>query len=312
MWRCRRRPSTSRSSTASPKSRSSSAAREEVATMTGRTADGRIETVTDRAGRLAGRQLRLRRDAGAARHRADHRARRAARHRARRWPGAFPERASRRLRASEAARDEHAGLAKIARGCRSTAGSRRPRSRSRAAPRGCCISLGFCCVSELPLPSGPPRRSRRARRATAKSGSSRSSPRWRISAPTRNGWTTGCIATGCSSPPRSKCRARFFRPDTGLIVADAFGAEIICEAPEHRLPAVDPQEHDAALRARRVAAAAVADRSGRALRVGTLAGSRGHGRASQGVVRRHRPCCSSGAPARRGAARGRSPARPFP
>lgn len=28
-----------------------------------------------------------------------------------------------------------------------------------------------------------------------------------------------------------------FPPDTGLIVADAFGASIICEAPEHRLPA---------------------------------------------------------------------------
>ena len=26
-----------------------------------------------------------------------------------------------------------------------------------------------------------------------------------------------------------------FPPDTGLIVADAFGAELICEAPEHRL-----------------------------------------------------------------------------
>jgi hypothetical protein len=28
-----------------------------------------------------------------------------------------------------------------------------------------------------------------------------------------------------------------FPPDTGLIVADAFGASIMCEAPEHRLPA---------------------------------------------------------------------------
>ena len=42
-----------RAATASPKSRSSSAAPEEVATMTGRTADGRIETVTDHSGRLA-------------------------------------------------------------------------------------------------------------------------------------------------------------------------------------------------------------------------------------------------------------------
>jgi hypothetical protein len=29
-----------------------------------------------------------------------------------------------------------------------------------------------------------------------------------------------------------------FPKDTGLIVADAFGAQMICEAPEHRLPAV--------------------------------------------------------------------------
>jgi len=28
-----------------------------------------------------------------------------------------------------------------------------------------------------------------------------------------------------------------FPPDTGLIVADAFGASLVCEAPEHRMPA---------------------------------------------------------------------------
>src|SRR2546430_10670414 len=28
-----------------------------------------------------------------------------------------------------------------------------------------------------------------------------------------------------------------FPPDTGLIVADAFGAELVCAAPEHRVPA---------------------------------------------------------------------------
>jgi hypothetical protein len=28
-----------------------------------------------------------------------------------------------------------------------------------------------------------------------------------------------------------------FPPDTGLIVADAFGAQMVCEAPEHRLVA---------------------------------------------------------------------------
>ena len=30
---------------------------------------------------------------------------------------------------------------------------------------------------------------------------------------------------------------KIFPPDTGLIVADAFGASVVCEAPEHRLPA---------------------------------------------------------------------------
>ncbi len=29
----------------------------------------------------------------------------------------------------------------------------------------------------------------------------------------------------------------FFPKDTGLIVADAYGAHLFCEAPEHRLPA---------------------------------------------------------------------------
>ena len=46
-----------------------------------------------------------------------------------------------------------------------------------------------------------------------------------------------CIATGCSSPPRVEVPCEIFPPDTGLIVADAFGARFSCEAPEHRLPA---------------------------------------------------------------------------
>ena len=39
------------------------------------------------------------------------------------------------------------------------------------------------------------------------------------------------FATTCEVP------CEIFPKDTGLIVADAFGAEIVCEAPEHRLPA---------------------------------------------------------------------------
>jgi len=45
-----------------------------------------------------------------------------------------------------------------------------------------------------------------------------------------------------------------FPPDTGLIVADAFGGSIVCEAPEHRLCAATRKSmmlrfgHTAALR----------------------------------------------------------------
>ena len=76
------------------KSRSSSAAREEVTTMTGVTADGRIESVRIVPDGSHGRELRLRRDAGAARDRADHRARRAAGDAREALAAAFPERAA--------------------------------------------------------------------------------------------------------------------------------------------------------------------------------------------------------------------------
>ena len=100
----------------------------------------------------------------------------------------------------------------------------------------------------------------------AKSGSSRSSPRSPIFAPTRNGRITACIATGCSSPPAMEVPCEIFPPDTGLIVADAFGAQLVCEAPEHRLPAATRKIDDARLCPRRGAAPAGARRSERALR----------------------------------------------
>ena len=62
---------------------------DEVATMTGRTADGRIETVRVVPDGFAGGELRLRRDAGPAGDRADHRTRRD-RGIARRLGGGFP------------------------------------------------------------------------------------------------------------------------------------------------------------------------------------------------------------------------------
>ena len=57
-----------------------------------------------------------------------------------------------------------------------------------------------------------------------------------------------------------------FPPDAGLIVADAFGASIMCEAPGASAACRDAQEHDARLCARGGAAPGGARRSGRTLR----------------------------------------------
>jgi hypothetical protein len=54
-----------------------------------------------------------------------------------------------------------------------------------------------------------------------------------------------------------------FPKDTGLIVADAFGAEIVCEAPEHRLrPATRRNMMLAFARAAALRLAALADPQG--------------------------------------------------
>jgi hypothetical protein len=98
------------------------------------------------------------------------------------------------------------------------------------------LSLGFSCVSELPLASG--------RRAdlVALGGNGdiwiveikssvadfRADRKWMD-------YRLHCdrlfFATTMSVP------CEIFPPDTGLIVADGFGGSIVCEAPEHRLPA---------------------------------------------------------------------------
>jgi hypothetical protein len=57
---------------------------------------------------------------------------------------------------------------------------------------------------------GPARRSRRSRRRR-RIVDRRSSRRLPTFVPTRSGSIIGCIAIGCFSPPRSTCRARFFR-----------------------------------------------------------------------------------------------------
>jgi hypothetical protein len=98
------------------------------------------------------------------------------------------------------------------------------------------LSHGFACVSELPLPSG-----RRADLVALDSGGEiwiveikssiadfRTDQKWRD-------YRMHCdrlfFATALDVP------CEIFPKDTGLIVADAFGAQIMCEAPQHKLPA---------------------------------------------------------------------------
>ena len=97
-------------------------------------------------------------------------------------------------------------------------------------------ALGYCVVSELPLPSG-----RRAdlvalggdgeiviveiKSSVADFRADQKWPDYRMHC------DRFFFATVIDVP------CEIFPPDAGLIVADAFGASILCEAPEHRLPA---------------------------------------------------------------------------
>ncbi|MEI9805750.1 MAG: MmcB family DNA repair protein [Pseudolabrys sp.] len=95
---------------------------------------------------------------------------------------------------------------------------------------------GFSVVSELSLPSG-----RRADLCALDSGGAvwiveikssvadfRADQKWQdYRAHCDRLFFATCLAVPCE----------IFPPDTGLIVADAFGAEFKCHAPEHRLPA---------------------------------------------------------------------------
>src|SRR4051794_15038961 len=98
------------------------------------------------------------------------------------------------------------------------------------------LSLGFCCVSELPLPSG-----RRADIVAVDDGGEiwiveikssvadfRADQKWMD-------YRLHCDRLFFATTVEVPCE--IFPPDTGLIVADAFGAQIVCEAPEHRLHA---------------------------------------------------------------------------
>src|SRR6202790_236009 len=114
-------------------------------------------------------------------------------------------------------------------------------------------ALGYCVVSELPLPSG--------RRAdlVALGGDGeiviveikssvadfRADQKWMD-------YRLHCDRLFFATIAEVPCE--IFPADAGLIVADAFGASIVCEAPEHRLPAATRKSimlrfaHAAALR----------------------------------------------------------------
>ena len=95
---------------------------------------------------------------------------------------------------------------------------------------------GYCVISELPLPSG-----RRADLVAL----GRDGEIWIVEIKSS---TADLRADRKWMDYRMHCDRLFFAttvevpceifpPDTGLIVADAFGAQIVCEAPEHRLHA---------------------------------------------------------------------------
>ena len=98
------------------------------------------------------------------------------------------------------------------------------------------LAHGFSCVSELPLASG-----RRADLVALDS----SGEIWIVEikssiADFRADQKWMDYRMHCDRLFFATCRevpCEIFPKDTGLIVADAFGAHIECEAPEHRLPA---------------------------------------------------------------------------
>ncbi len=97
-------------------------------------------------------------------------------------------------------------------------------------------SLGFSCVSEVPLPSG-----RRADLVALNERGDvwiveikssledlRADQKWQD-------YRVHCDRLFFAFTADLPCE--IFPPDTGLIVADAYGAHLHCDAPEHRLPA---------------------------------------------------------------------------
>src|ERR1700744_1216723 len=125
-------------------------------------------------------------------------------------------------------------------------------------------SLGFACLSELALPSG--------RRADLVAVNERSEI-WIVEIKSS---VEDLRADHKWEDYRAHCDRLFFAftqdlpceifpKDTGLIVADAYGAHILCDAPQHRLPAPTRK-----LMMTRFAMAA-------ALRINRLVDPQGHG-----------------------------------
>lgn len=98
------------------------------------------------------------------------------------------------------------------------------------------LSHGFCCVSELPLPSG-----RRADLVAMDGGGEiwiveikssiadfRADQKWQD-------YRMHCDRLFFATTLDVPCD--IFPKGTGLIVADSFGGQIMCEAPYHKLPA---------------------------------------------------------------------------
>jgi hypothetical protein len=115
------------------------------------------------------------------------------------------------------------------------------------------LTLGYCCVSELPLPSG-----RRADLVAVGPGGEiwiveikssiadfRADQKWMD-------YRLHCDRLFFATTAEVPCE--IFPKDTGLIVADGFGGSIVCDAPEHRVPAATRKSmmlnfaHAAALR----------------------------------------------------------------
>jgi len=99
------------------------------------------------------------------------------------------------------------------------------------------LSHGFTCVTELPLPSG--------RRADLV-GIGRSGEIWIVEIKSSIAdfradqkwmdYRMHCDRLFFATTVEVPCD--IFPKDTGLIVADGFGGDFVCEAPEHKLPAL--------------------------------------------------------------------------